>query len=77
MTTTPTSEKSHVQAATVPAPQNSPSTPGSGPTAIADGAQTPTKASPDAKAEQSLESPDVAMKDAPESTQPHIASISS
>lgn len=77
MTTTPTSEKSQVQTATVPAPQKSPSTPGSGSTAFADGAQTPTKASPDAKAEESLESPDVAMKDAPEPTQSHIPSISS
>jgi len=81
MTTTPTSEKSGVHAAAIPAPHKSPSTPGSGPTASADGAQTPTKTptkvSPHSKAEESLRSPDVAMKDAPESTQPHIPSISS
>jgi hypothetical protein len=77
MTTTPTSEKSQVQAAAIPAPQKSPSTPVSGQAAGADSAQTPTKASPDAKAEETLGSPDVAMKDAPESSQPTIPSISS
>ncbi|KAJ5305373.1 uncharacterized protein N7443_005033 [Penicillium atrosanguineum] len=76
MTATPTSEKSQVQAA-IFAPQNSPSTPGSGPTHSADGEKTPIKASPVTKAEETLSSPDVAMKDAPESTQPHIPSISS
>lgn len=75
---TPTSEKTQtpVQANAVPSAQKSPSTPGSGPTAGADGSPTPTKPSPDGKSE-SLGSPDVAMKDAPESTQPRIPSISS
>lgn len=76
MVTTPTSEKSQIQAA-ISAPQRSPSTPGSGPTLSADGDKTPTKPSPEAKAEEALSSPDVTMKDAPESTQPHIPSISS
>lgn len=76
MATTPNSEKSQVQATATPAGQKSPSTPGSGPLASADGAQTPTQASPDAKPE-TLGSPDVAMKDAPESTQPQVPSISS
>jgi hypothetical protein len=75
---TPTSEKpqSSVQVNAVPSTLKSPSTPGSGPTTSADGAQTPTKPSPDGKSE-ALGSPDVAMKDAPESTQPRIPSISS
>ncbi|KAJ5911980.1 uncharacterized protein N7473_001283 [Penicillium subrubescens] len=75
---TPTSEKtqSSVQANAVPSTLKSPSIPGSGPTTSADGAQTPTKPSPDGKSE-SLGSPDVAMKDAPESIQPRIPSISS
>lgn len=76
MVTTPTSEKSQIQAA-ISAPQRSPSTPGSGPTLSADGDKTPTKSSPETKAEEALSSPDVTMKDAPESTQPHIPSISS
>jgi len=75
---TPTSDKTQtpVQANAAPFAQKSPSTPGPRPTAGADGAQTPTKPSPDGKSE-SLGSPDVAIKDAPESTQPRISSISS
>ncbi|KAJ5408160.1 hypothetical protein N7509_002043 [Penicillium cosmopolitanum] len=73
---TPTSEKSQTQSVALSAPQQSPTTPESGPTISADGMQTPTKASPDSKIEP-LESPDVKMKDAPESSHPHIPSISS
>ncbi|OOQ85963.1 putative PHD finger and SET domain protein [Penicillium brasilianum] len=75
---TPTSEKiqSPTRANAVPSTQKSPSTPGVGPVASADGVETPTKPSPDGKSE-SLGSPDVSMKDAPESTQPRIPSISS
>ncbi|CAI7635425.1 unnamed protein product [Penicillium manginii] len=73
---TPTSEKSQAQSVALSTPQQSPTTPESGPTINADGMQIPTKASPDRKIEP-LESPDVKMKDAPESSHPHIPSISS
>lgn len=75
---TPTSEKTQSpdQSNAVPSTQKSPSTSGTGPTASADGVQTPTKQSLDGKSE-SLDPPDVAMKDAPESTQPPASSISS
>lgn len=68
MGTTPTSEKSQTQLPSA--------APNSGPVGNADGVQTPTKASPESKTE-TLGSPDVAMKDVPESNQPHVSSISS
>ncbi|KAJ5112546.1 hypothetical protein N7532_000591 [Penicillium argentinense] len=74
MATTPTLEKSQVPSIPLPVSQKSPTTPESGPPASADGAQTPTKTSPDSKADPH-DSPDVAMKDAPESNQPHAPSI--
>ncbi|KAJ5175989.1 uncharacterized protein N7482_001866 [Penicillium canariense] len=73
LTTTPTSEKTQAQSSAVPAAQKSPSSPTA---AGVDKAQTPTKTSPDGPSE-TLGSPDVAMKDAPEPTQPHIPSVSS
>lgn len=74
--TTPTSEKSQAQSVALSASQQSPTTPESGPAVSADGNLTPTRPSPDSKTEP-LGSPDIAMKDAPESSQPHIPSISS
>ncbi|KAJ5666836.1 hypothetical protein N7462_011245 [Penicillium macrosclerotiorum] len=74
---TPISEKTHAQAVAIPSAQTPPSTPGSGPAPSADGAQTPTKSSPDGSKVESLGSPDVTMKDAAESTKSHIPSISS
>lgn len=76
MVTTPTSEKSQAQTTGASSGQKSPSTPSSGPAASAEDGQTPIKASPDAKPE-SLGSPDVTMKDAPEATQTQIPSVSS
>lgn len=76
MASTPTSEKSQAQASEAISGQKSPSIPGSGPVAGADGGQTPTKASPDANPE-SLGSPDVTMKDAPEAAQTQIPSVPS
>ncbi|KAJ5081756.1 hypothetical protein NUU61_010020 [Penicillium alfredii] len=77
MATTPTSEKTQAQATAAPPAQKSPSTPGSAPGATADGAQTPTKSDSDAHKNEPSGSPDVPMKDAPESTPAHIPSISS
>ncbi|KAJ5569641.1 uncharacterized protein N7459_009071 [Penicillium hispanicum] len=75
LATTPTSEKTQAQATAIPSAQKSPLTPGSGSAVNADGAQS-HRTSPDGKTE-SLGSRDVPMKDAAESSQPHIPSISS
>lgn len=74
--TTPTSEKPNVAGAAVAAEQKSPSTPARDPAANTGSAHSPPNASPGAKAEP-LESPDVAMKDAPEYAQPQVPSVSS
>ncbi|KAJ5599288.1 hypothetical protein N7450_000355 [Penicillium hetheringtonii] len=75
--TTPTSEKPPGQSIALSTTQQSPTTPDSGPAISADGMQTPSNASPERKPE-AVGSPDVAMKDAPESNHQHnIPSISS
>lgn len=75
MATTPGSERAQANS-TSPA-QRSPSTSGNGPTASAE-AQTPPKAASDADKNEPSGSPDVTMKDAPESAaHPHVPSISS
>ncbi|OQE31650.1 hypothetical protein PENSTE_c001G07229 [Penicillium steckii] len=75
--TTPTSEKPPGQSVALATNQQSPTTPDSGPAISADGMQTPSNASPEGKSE-AVGSPDIAMKDAPESNHSHnIPSIPS
>ncbi|KAJ6013884.1 hypothetical protein N7540_008475 [Penicillium herquei] len=72
--TTPTTEKSQAQASNSPSAQQTHITPGFA--ASIGETMTPTKPSLDTKTEP-LEPRDVAMKDAPDSNQPHVPSISS
>ena len=74
--TTPTSEKTHAQAIGVATATSTTQQQPQGPVASSDDTVTPTKPSLDSKPE-SPESRDVVMKDASDSTQPHVPSISS